>query len=562
MSTKRQESYTYDFWDPAHPTELLSALRDFRKDGQFTDVTLQSGTGQVFHCHRAALAARSPFFCVMFKADMKERTDGFVRLPRLDDDVLGALIDFIYTSTVTVTQDNVERLLEAADLLQLGPVKRACEEFLTRLLDVDNCLGMQAFAELHTCGNLEKEARRVVLSRFEELIGQEEFLEIGFQRFQVILSAENLNVRREWTLLEAVVRWVGHDIAERLAYIGDLLHSLCLDLDELQFASVLDLQRDFPLSDMERIFSVISQSLKPNLDVLSLSSKKPTASLYMIGGYHWHPLSEVHAWNPLTDAWVQGTDMPDHTRESYSVAQLGANIYVTGGYRTDTTEALDTVWVYNGDGDEWTAGCNMLWARYYHCSVALHGCVYVIGGYRGGAPTAETEFYDPLKRKWVAAASMVQGVGNATACVLHDTIYVTGGHYGNKGNCTYEKIQMYRADVNEWSVATSCPHPEYGLSSVSLNNCLYLVGGQTGATDCYDPERNKWSTFTEMKEKRMECGAAVINGCIYVTGGYSHSKGAYLDTIERYDPDTDAWEIVGNLPSPARSHGCVCVYSV
>lgn len=101
--------------------------------------------------------------------------------------------------------------------------------------------------------------------------------------------------------------------------------------------------------------------------------------------------------------------MPDHTRESYSVTQLGADVYVTGGYHTDTTEALDTVWVYNGDRDKWTLGIPMLWARYYHCSVALHGCVYSIGGYRGGAPTAETEFFDPLKRKWVPAARMVQG---------------------------------------------------------------------------------------------------------------------------------------------------------
>lgn len=62
--------------------------------------------------------------------------------------------------------------------------------------------------------------------------------------------------------------------------------------------------------------------------------------------------------------------MPEHTRESYSVSLLGANIYVTGGYMTETIEALDTVWIYNGDCDEWTEGCPMITARYYHCSVA------------------------------------------------------------------------------------------------------------------------------------------------------------------------------------------------
>jgi kelch-like protein 23 len=78
---------------------------------------------------------------------------------------------------------------------------------------------------------------------------------------------------------------------------------------------------------------------------------------------------------------------------------------------------------------------------------------------------------------------------------------------------------------------------EYGLCSVSLNNKLYLVGGQTTITDCYDPERDEWRQLSVMKERRMECGAVVINGCIYVTGGYSYSKGTYLQSIEKYDPE-------------------------
>lgn len=104
--------------------------------------------------------------------------------------------------------------------------------------------------------------------------------------------------------------------------------------------------------------------------------------------------------------------------------------------------------------------------------------------------------------------------------------------------------------------------PEYGLCSVTLNNMLYLVGGQTTVADCYNVERDEWRPISVMKERRMECGAVVINGCVYVSGGYSYSKGTYLQSIEKYDPQLDSWEIVGTLPSPTRSHGCVCVFTV
>lgn len=42
---------------------------------------------------------------------------------------------------------------------------------------------------------------------------------------------------------------------------------------------------------------------------------------------------------------------------------------------------------------------------------------------------------------------------------MGDKIYVTGGHYGYRGSSTYEKIQVYRPDVNEWSIITISPHP-------------------------------------------------------------------------------------------------------
>lgn len=52
---------------------------------------------------------------------------------------------------------------------------------------------------------------------------------------------------------------------------------------------------------------------------------------------------------------------------------------------------------------------------------------------------------------------------------MKDRIYVTGGHYGYRGNCTYETVQVYRTDVNEWSILTTTPHPGEELSDYQKN---------------------------------------------------------------------------------------------
>ncbi|XP_030064772.1 kelch-like protein 23 [Microcaecilia unicolor] len=557
MSLKAQEDYVYVFSDSIHHLDFLDAFRTFYLGGLFTDITLQCSSGRVFHCHKAALAACSHYFKVMFTADMKEKSKTRIKLSGIDHSVLEALINYTYTSEIKITQRNVQSLLQAADLLQFVSVKKACEQFLVRHLDVDNCLGMHSFAEFHVCSELEKEARRIICSRFEEVWRQEEFLEISTEKLLYILSRENLNVCKEEEAMDAVIKWTAHEVGKRIEYIYDLLRCITVEFDEAYLRSAFELQKRYLLSE-NKIRSLVRCALKPKTKL----SKRPTANIYVIGGYYWHPLSEVHVWDPLTDTWIQGTEMPDHTRESYSASCLGPNIYITGGYRTDNIEALDSVWIYNTETDEWTEGCPMLNARYYHCSVTLAGCVYALGGYRKGAPTPEAEFYDPLKKEWVHITNMIKGVGNATACVLGDVIYVTGGHYGYRGSCTYEKVQSYRSDISEWTTVTTSPHPEYGLCSIPLENKLYLVGGQTTTTDCYDPEKNEWREMAHTMERRMECGAVAVNGFIYVTGGYSYSKGTYLQSIEKYDPECDKWEVVSNLPSAMRSHGCVCVYNV
>uniref|UniRef100_A0A8C9F0H8 Kelch like family member 23 n=1 Tax=Pavo cristatus TaxID=9049 RepID=A0A8C9F0H8_PAVCR len=455
----------------------------------------------------AVLAACSSYFRAMFTADMKEKSKSQIRLPELSHAVLEALVNYAYTSQIQITKRNVQSLLQAADLLQFVSVKRACEQFLVRHLDADNCLGMHAFAEHHNCLELEKESRRMLLWQFEEVWKQDEFLDVSKEKLAFILSRENLNVWKEEAAVGAVVRWVAHNVEERIEDIYELLSCIKLDLDNVYLRSALSLQKKCRLND-NKIRSLVYSALNPSPKGLS---KRPTAAMYVVGGYYWHPLSEVHVWDPLTNAWLPGAEMPDHTRESYGVTSLGPDIYVTGGYRTESIEALDTMWIYNSERDEWAEGCPMLDARYYHCAVSLSGCIYALGGYRKGAPVQEAEFYDPLKKKWVPIANMIK---------------------------------------------------EYGLCSITLQNKIYFVGGQTTITDCYDPEQDEWKQMAHMLERRMECGAVVMNGCIYVTGGYSYSKGTYLQSIEKYNPELNTWEAVGNLPSAMRSHGCVCVLTM
>ncbi|KAK7939550.1 hypothetical protein WMY93_002876 [Mugilogobius chulae] len=137
MSHQPRDVYAYDYTDSAHPNELLDTLRTFYLTGAFTDVTLQCAeSGQVFSLPQSCTLGPQLVFKVMFTADMKERTDNVIKLSGVHCGVLADLVNYVYTARVRITEDNVQSLLEAADLFQFMSVKRACEDFLVRLLDV------------------------------------------------------------------------------------------------------------------------------------------------------------------------------------------------------------------------------------------------------------------------------------------------------------------------------------------------------------------------------------------------------------------------------------------
>uniref|UniRef100_A0AAY4E7W8 BTB domain-containing protein n=1 Tax=Denticeps clupeoides TaxID=299321 RepID=A0AAY4E7W8_9TELE len=92
---------------------------------------------------------------------MSESKAQRVEIRDMDGETLSILVDYIYTSEIEVSEDNVQVLLPAASLLQLLDVRQVCCEFLQAQLHPSNCLGIRAFADLHTCNRAAQPGPRV-----------------------------------------------------------------------------------------------------------------------------------------------------------------------------------------------------------------------------------------------------------------------------------------------------------------------------------------------------------------------------------------------------------------
>jgi N-acetylneuraminic acid mutarotase len=91
----------------------------------------------------------------------------------------------------------------------------------------------------------------------------------------------------------------------------------------------------------------------------------------------------------------------------------------------------------------------------------------------------------------------------------------------------------------------------FGLGVGVVNDVLYAIGGFQGAflgtVEAYDPVTNAWTPRASMPTVRAGFGVGVVDGIIYVVGGVTN--GVRVATVEAYNPATNSWTTKSPMPT-------------
>mmetsp|Transcript_37510 Transcript_37510/g.117485 ORF Transcript_37510/g.117485 Transcript_37510/m.117485 type:complete len:90 (+) Transcript_37510:118-387(+) len=82
------------------------------------------------------------------------------------------------------------------------------------------------------------------------------------------------------------------------------------------------------------------------------------------------------------------------------------------------------------------------------------------------------------------------------------------------------------------------------FAAAVLGGKLYAVGGWAGGSalsrvERYDPATNAWEMMAPMAAARADFSVAVLDDELYAVGG--RGDGGILSSVERYDPAANAW---------------------
>ena len=88
---------------------LLSFANEMRLRKQFIDVYIQAGDQRI-GANRLVLAYGSEFFRAMFSSPFKEKYQDTIDLPAFDGETIRSIIDFFYTGTLTINDQNITKI--------------------------------------------------------------------------------------------------------------------------------------------------------------------------------------------------------------------------------------------------------------------------------------------------------------------------------------------------------------------------------------------------------------------------------------------------------------------
>ncbi|TKS80330.1 Kelch-like protein 20 [Collichthys lucidus] len=493
-----------------HPRQTLEVINLLRKHRELCDVVLVVGAKKIY-AHRVILSACSPYFRAMFTGELAESRQTEVVIRDIDERAMELLIDFAYTSQVTVEEGNVQTLLPAACLLQLAEIQEACCEFLKRQLDPSNCLGIRAFADTHSCRELLRIADKFTQHNFQEVMESEEFMLLPANQLIDIISSDELNVRSEEQVFNAVMAWVKYSIQERRPQLPQVLQHVRLPLLSPKFL-VGTVGSDPLIKSDEECRDLVDEAK----NYLLLPQERP-----LMQGPRTRPRKPI---------------------------RCGEVLFAVGGWCSG--DAISSVERYDPQTNEWRMVASMSKRR---CGVGvsvLDDLLYAVGGHDGSSYLNSVERYDPKTNQWssdVAPTSTCRtSVGVA---VLGGYLYAVGGQ---DGVSCLNIVERYDPKENKWTRVASMSTRRLGVAVAVLGGFLYAVGGSDGTSplntvERYNPQENRWHTVSPMGTRRKHLGCAVYQDMIYSVGGRDDTT--ELSSAERYNPRTNQWSPVVAMTS-------------
>ncbi|XP_066431999.1 kelch-like protein 41 [Eleutherodactylus coqui] len=512
-------------------TLLQDGLKELLDENKFIDCLLKAGDKSI-PCHRLILAACSPYFREFFLSDESEEKKKNMELDNVDPTIMEAILKYLYSADIDLNDGNVQDIFALASRFQIPSVFTVCVTYLQKRLSPSNCLAIFRLGLLLDCPRLAVTARDYVCDRFSQICHEDDFLQLATHELIAIISNDSLNVEKEETVFEAVMKWAKIDKENKVKTLSDVFDCIRFRLmTEKYFKDHVE-KEELLKGDPE-----IQKKIKVIIDAF--------------GGKLPEPAKDKGVDGDVGDEDLLPGYLSDIPRHGMFVKDLIIMVSDTA------TVAYDPV-----ENECYLVALSEQIPRNHSSIVTKSKQVYVIGGLYVDEESKDSPLksyffqLDSVGGEWVGlpplpSARCLFGMGEADNC-----IYAIAGK-DLQSEESLDTVFSYDVKAVAWKEAKKVPIKVYGHSIVSHNGLIYCIGGKTDDKKCtgrmfvFNPKKGDWKDLPPMRTARSMFGVAVHKNMIYIAGGVTDDGLTAL--VEGYDIAKNKWETVTEFPQERSS---------
>ena len=188
--------------------------------------------------------------------------------------------------------------------------------------------------------------------------------------------------------------------------------------------------------------------------------------------------------------------------------------------------------------------------------------IYVCNGFSTSeAYTSDIIKYNIADDSWSTLTNQSIPKRFASAAIVEHKLYIFNGY----DNTLQPNHQMEIIDLENGSItySTQNPRPARAGGVATWDGKIYSFGGSINASEYsdyltrFDPDTEMWTVLANMPIA-TETKGEIVDGKLYIFGGYNENTSNRIDV---YDIATDTWSSLGTLPEGISAHATTVIGS-
>jgi serine/threonine protein kinase/N-acetylneuraminic acid mutarotase len=269
-------------------------------------------------------------------------------------------------------------------------------------------------------------------------------------------------------------------------------------------------------------------------------------------------------WRVVNSRWVELPPLLQ-PRAAAAASVVGNRIVVTGGVDANG-KLVNTTEIFDGNG--WALGTAIPTPRQMLGSASDSKVVYAVGGTNGTSDLQTVEAYDPAANTWTTLPDLPEAGSDLGVAVADGRLVAVGGTSAGQVLASVAALDLA---TTTWASLPDMSTGRHGMAVAAVDKSVYAIGGSTGVGDGQvtsaaeslklaarkTQPASQWRSLPDAPTARLQMAFTVLDGKIWIIGGMS--KGAGLDMVQSYDPQTGSWQSQPSLPIPLH-HATAATY--